>query len=149
MNLSTATHRTRLFRTLLIALVAISLSGCSILQVFVPPKSFEYVNQVRDELELETVGEVQVENESGGEGATDAGPRYIAIITGDDAAATLESRLLDRGYTHGKTLWEKRFDDSKVVTIYFEQVSPGDEVEMGENETARVEADGVMIFIQG
>ena len=134
----------------ILVLVALSLGGCGIVQEIVPPGEFRYVDQVREELELESVGEIQADSEFGGKGFfTDSDPHYAAIILGEDAAETLESRLVDQGYTEGETFWEKRLDEGKVVGVYVDSVQPGEEVHIGADETAQAEEIGVSIDIRG
>lgn len=138
-----------LLRLLVVVAVLTTLSGCSIIQNFVP-KSYDYVNQVKDELGIDTLGEIQMEQEIVADAFSDEKPTYIAIIAGDDLAATLETRLVEEGYNQiGEATWEKRFDNKKVVSIQVISVTPGDKVDLGGYENAEAEADGVSIFIQG
>ena len=130
---------------LLVVLLSLSVAGCANFQ---PSKSSDYVLQARDELDFDSIGDVQVEHEGVAGMFTDAEPTYFVVILGDTAAARLESRLADEGYTEGEANWEKRFDD-RVVTIYLESLDGGEEVDLGGDETVRADDRGVWIFIQG
>ena len=130
---------------LLVVLLSISVNGCANFQ---PSKSSDYVLQARDELDFDSIGDVQEEHEGVAGMFTDAEPTYFAIILGDTAAARLESRLADEGYAEGEANWSKRFDD-RVVTIYVASLDGGEEVDVGGNKTSRADGRGVWIFIQG
>jgi hypothetical protein len=138
---------TRLLRPLAVAAVLITLSGCSIAQNFMP-KSSENVDYVREELELDTLGEIQMELEIGAAPFSDEKPTYIAIISGDDVAATLETRLADGDYrAAGEAKWQRTLG-GKVVTIQAYPVEPGDKVDIGGHKSVEAEATGVTVFIQ-
>ncbi len=135
-------------------LVALSLVGCSAFREFVPPGTFNTVNQARDELDMETAGEIQVEGEFGGAIVSDQGPTYLAVIEGESAPSVIESRLLELGYSKtsselGTTLWKRVSADDSVVEITLDAVDAGDEFGIGDREIVTVEATGASIEIRG
>lgn len=143
-------------RGVLLALVTISLVGCSAILDLVPPGTFSEVEQAREDLQLDLAGEMQAENEWGGNLGSEEGPVYKAVIAGANAYSTIEVRLVELGYTQTGSLGLQTFWDSvsttasdTVIQVTLEEVDAGDEVGVGDKEIFVVKDAGAAIKIRG
>lgn len=133
--------------------LVLALTGCSAVEDFVPPGTFDYVNEAANELELDSAGEFQAEGSYGGSWLWGEGPTYVAVIAGEQAPDIIAARLLELGYDHMGAVeniesWERGFDDT-FLQVHVVHVQPGDEATIRDGENVAVEEEGAYLTITG
>jgi hypothetical protein len=139
------TTRVRIAGVATVVGLALLLTGCI--------GAYDNSDKAAKELDLSSVGEIQVEAHSGAGVIGGPPPAYEAIVSGEDAYQELFDRLTHLGYEltseeddQLQSEWRRTLDD-ELVKVSVVGVQAGGDILIG-NERKPVEEDGIKVTVR-